>query len=106
MRRFGPDDEDLSRLQREGLLTGASPLDRAGTRRLVLRLNQGRSIVETDYANNTATSGYFFMGEVVNVLMHGFNPFPPPYGKWEVFRKPFYELTNVLNNAPKPGTAP
>lgn len=82
------------------------PLDRAGSRRIKAIINQGHSISESNFSNNVSRSQQcFFMGEIINVVTHGFNPRPPTLAvggiSWDEFLDPFFKLTNTLAHIPE-----
>lgn len=84
------------------------PLDRAGSRIIVAEINQSHSVEEADYDNNKAISKCFFMGNIVNVVTHGFNLRPPTLKvggeSWQSFWLPFHELARDLQHLPKAGS--
>lgn len=80
------------------LLSGPGPvLDRAGLRHLILRINSDHVLPDTNQANDVGISPCFWMGQVINVITHGFNPSPD----WVVFRAAAQELGAKLTQLPQ-----
>jgi hypothetical protein len=83
-------------------------LDRAGLRYLIVKVDSDNSIAETSEENNIGISPVFWMGQVVNIITHGFNPRPPWLSiggqPWETFRATSYQMADKFNSIPSSGT--
>ncbi len=79
-----------------------------GTRHLLLKIDINNDITEENEDDNISASSGFWMGQVINVLTHGFNPTPPDLplfgASWEDFRKDWFEIAKTLRNLPEEGT--
>ncbi len=86
------------------LLSGSSPgMDHAGLRKLVLRINADNAFSDVKSGQALSISPCFWMGQVINVVTHGFNPNPLD-DDWLVFRGVGYSLAQTMNKIPQPGS--
>lgn len=79
------------------LAAGSAPgLDRAGLRHLIVRINGDSALPDSNPVNDKAASPCFWMGQVVNVITHGFNPIPD----WLPLPNDVKLLADKLTNLP------
>lgn len=83
-------------------------LDREGVRHLIVRIVPEASVRDSDTKDNVAASVGFWMGQIVCVITHGFNPQPewlPIFGKGpEEFLQTSYALSSEFTTMPRSST--